>query len=109
LHTDRAMKSLDYKPRPAEHYRLSGQKNALIQDAAGNFAASAIVLDKSGARHREDLKGSFAVLTVLKGRVEVGRLGPVKRGHSVLVPAAAESYEITALEAPAEIIKSYVP
>lgn len=118
LHIDKAKDVLNFTPQPAEAYRLhptpvkfNGDgavfEEVLVLDADKKFGANRIHFKKENTRFEIKTNGSFQVLTVLQGKIDVG--SAVGSGYSVLIPACLKSVNVQSLVSDTHVIRSYVP
>ena len=97
LHTDLALEAMDYRQRDDFQVRYEkhrNQKNPMVDSAY--FKTDYLEFDTSQTLHLTQ-RDSFTALVCVGGRADVllaGQQVAVRRGETVLIPAAAESLSI---------------
>ncbi len=110
LHLKEARTVMDFRAFPAEEFRQApAPDGTLIVEHEKKFAAARTVLSKTGDETKIGGNGRYQVVTLLRGKVRVGKDVVLAAGHSSLIPACAGAVTIKAETAPAEIIRAYVP
>lgn len=107
LHVEKALRVMDVRARPASFYRRrpavvstgrGWRESRLVRDVAAGYAAHRLSLS-AGAEQPRRLRGTFEVLSVLKGRVRLACACGVldlSAGAAPVVPATATDYTVTA-------------
>jgi mannose-6-phosphate isomerase len=111
LHMEKAAKVLNFKPARIEKFKLTPRyispHETLLVDTP-HFKLSSVKLK---GFVRISTKGSFHILSCLKGKVKVKsgvRYEILSRGESLLVPASLELYNVSPVGSGAVILKSYL-
>ncbi|MCB4756772.1 MAG: class I mannose-6-phosphate isomerase [Elusimicrobia bacterium] len=128
LHLKEALSVLNFQPLPKNHYKLTWNQvgtlcrevweGCLLRDPVGRFSAHLIEARFPASVYEKETRGVLQVLTVIRGRVRVSTSPDggapfsagcvVRRGQTVLIPAAAARYRLQALSARMQIIRSTV-
>lgn len=110
MHVKKAMDVLDFKPHAPEYYKREPKKvndntEILIQHEQAGYGVNRIQLLK-GRSVELKTEDKFHVLSVLSGDVKVED-ELAGQGHTILIPAAMNTFNLTSLSTHTEIIHSY--
>lgn len=108
LHVKKAQGALDFGAFPADRFRHAGGR---FIEHEKKFAFELLSLSGGSSGPTLRTNGQYHVLTVIKGSLRLGDRDPIilPCGHSALIPACAGEVSLRAGEAPAEVLRSYVP